>query len=160
MKNSATPPLHPAQLSLREFADSIRLRSLEMISRAKSSHVGSVFSTAEILAVLYGKILRLNPAEPNWPARDRFVMSKGHAAAGLYVALALRGFFPLEWLDKFYQDASHIAGHVTKSGIPGVEVSTGSLGHGLAIACGMAISAHRDHLPPPAFALLSGGGWG
>src|SRR5579862_8551388 len=163
MKNSSTSPRHsaspsdPPPVDLRNFADNIRRRSLAMISRAKSSHIGSVFSTAEILAVLYGKVLRLKPEQPDWPGRDRFVMSKGHAAAGLYVALALRGFFPLDWLEKFYQDASHIAGHVTQSGIPGVEVSTGSLGHGLAIACGMALAAHRDNLPHRVFALLSDG---
>jgi transketolase len=150
--NSASKPIN-----LRDLADAIRRRSLDMIHRAKSSHVGSVFSAAEILAVLYGKVLRVRPNEPKWEGRDRFVMSKGHAAAGLYVALAERGFFPADWLDKFYLDGTHMAGHVTHSNIPGVEVSTGSLGHGLAIACGMAISAQRDNSHHRVFALLSDG---
>lgn len=141
----------------RDFAHHIRLKTLQMICRASSSHIGSAFSMADLLAVLYGDILRVDPGDPQWPERDRFILSKGHACAALYVALAERGFFPKVWLDDFYQNGSPLAGHATHSGVPGVEVSTGSLGHGLAIACGMALAAKRDGRAYRVFALLSDG---
>jgi len=112
---------------------------------------------ADLLAILYAKILRVDPAHPDWPERDRFILSKGHACAPLYVTLAERGFFPREWLDDFYGDGSRLPGHVTHTGIPGVEVSTGSLGHGLPIACGMALTGKRDGRKYRVFAMLSDG---
>lgn len=142
---------------LEASAKRIRTEVLRMVHRAKSSHIGSAFSMAELLAVLYGKILRVDPAKPDWPERDRFILSKGHACSALYAALAERGFFPHSWLDDFYQDGSLLAGHVTHSGVPGVEVSTGALGHGLSIACGMALSALRDKRDYRVFVLLSDG---
>ncbi|MGH9680292.1 MAG: transketolase [Candidatus Acidiferrales bacterium] len=139
------------------LAKRIRLRTLRMIHAARSSHLGSAFSMADLLAVLYTKILRIDPNRPDWPARDRFILSKGHASAPLYVALAERGFFPEEWLNDFYQDGAHLPGHATHAGIPGVEVSTGSLGHGLPIACGMALADKRGGKASRVFALLSDG---
>jgi transketolase len=133
------------------------MKSLEMIYRAKSSHIGSSFSIAELLAVLYTDVLRLDPQNPEWPGRDRFILSKGHACAALYVALAERGFFPPSWLDEFYQDGARLAGHATHVGVPGVEVSTGSLGHGLPIACGMALAAKRNDATYRVFVVLSDG---
>jgi transketolase len=112
---------------------------------------------AELLAVLYGSVLRVRPGEPSWPERDRFILSKGHGCAALYAVLAECGFFPLEWLDTFCQNGSPLAGHVTHIGVPGIEVSTGSLGHGLSIACGMALAAKRDGKSYRIFALLSDG---
>lgn len=128
-----------------------------MISRARSAHIGSVYSAVEILACLYGGILRVRPADPDWSERDRFVMSKGHACAGLYAALALRGFFPIERLEQFYTDGGTLVGHVTHKGVPGVEVSTGALGHGLAIAVGLAAGLKRRRSGSRVFALLSDG---
>jgi len=128
-----------------------------MIYRAKSSHIGSVFSCVDILAVLYGKILRLDPARPDWEDRDRFVLSKGHACAGLYAALVERGCFPAWRLDEFFVNGGRLAGHVTHHGVPGVEVSSGSLGHGLPLACGMALAGRRENRPYRVFALLSDG---
>ena len=142
---------------LRELAHRIRYHTLLMTHRARSSHIGTSFSMAELLAVLYGKVLRADPARPDWPNRDRFILSKGHGGAALYAVLAERGFFPLEWLNTFYQNGSRLAGHVTHTHVPGVEVSTGSLGHGLSIACGMALAAKRDGKPYRVFALLSDG---
>src|SRR5262245_16009117 len=113
-----------------------------MVNRAGSSHIGSCFSVTELLAVLYWDVLRVDPANPRWSERDRFLLGKGHACAALYAVLAERGFFPIETLDTFYQDGSILAGHVT-AGVPGVEASTGSLGHGLSIAAGMATAAMR-----------------
>src|SRR5215203_3560739 len=104
-----------------------------MTSIGGSSHIGSVFSMADILAVLYGGLLNVKPEEPTWNGRDRFILSKGHGGAGVYAALAETGFFPVQKLLTHYQDGSDLSGHVSHSGNPGVEVSTGSLGHGLSI---------------------------
>jgi transketolase len=128
-----------------------------MTHRANASHIGSSLSIADLLAVLYSKILRLDPGSPGWPDRDRFVLSKGHGCAALYAALAECGFFPLEWLDNFYQNGSPLAGHATHKNVPGVELSTGSLGHGLTIATGMALAAKRDGKNHRIFCLLSDG---
>ena len=143
--------------SLRILTHRIRLRTLQMIYRAKSSHLGSAFSMAELLAVLYTQILRVDPNRPDWDERDRFILSKGHACAALYVVLAERGFFPRKWLDEFYQDGGHLAGHATHVGVPGVEFSTGSLGHGLPVSCGMALAAKKDRSTYRVFTLLSDG---
>lgn len=128
-----------------------------MVHCANASHIGGCLSIADLLAVLYGRVLRVDPTRPEWPDRDRFVQSKGHAAAALYATLAERGFFPVEWLDEFCRDGGRLYGHVTSPLVPGVEVSTGSLGHGLPIACGMALAAKRDGRPIRVYALLSDG---
>lgn len=140
-----------------ELAGRIRRAVLRMSHRAKTSHIGSSYSMADLLAVLYGGVLRVRPQEPDWPDRDRFILSKGHAAAGVYAVLAARGFFPTAWLDRYGDDGTPLAGHILHTGVPGVEVSTGSLGHGLPIACGMALAAKRDCRPYRVFALLSDG---
>jgi transketolase len=151
-------PLSPQQVSeLRELARRIRVHAVQMTSRAKSSHVASSMSMAEILTVLYRRILRVRPESPDAPDRDRLVLSKGHACAGLYAVLAECGFFPPEWLESFYIDGAKLPGHATSDGIPGVEVSTGSLGHGLPVACGMALAAKRDGCGHRVFAVLSDG---
>jgi len=142
---------------LSELAARIRYQTLLMVNRAKSSHIGTCYSMVELLAVLYGRVLRVDPQRPDWPDRDRFILSKGHGAAALYAVLAERGFFPLEWLESFYQNGSRLAGHVTHHHVPGVEVSTGSLGHGLSIAAGMALAAKRDGKTHRIVALLSDG---
>ena len=139
------------------LARNIRRHVLRMTNRSKAAHVGSSLSVADVLAVLYGGILRVDPARPEWPERDRFILSKGHGCAGLYAALAERGFFPVAVLETFYQDGSPLVGHITHGGVPGVEVSTGSLGHGLSIACGMALVGKRDRRSYRVFAVLSDG---
>jgi transketolase len=150
-------PAAPTIAELRSLAQDIRIQSLEMISRAGGAHIGSVFSSAEVLAALYGRVLRVRPREPEWPHRDRFVMSKGHACAGLYAVLAMRGFFPRERLNGYYVDGGTLAGHVVHRGVPGVEFSTGALGHGLAVSVGLATAARRLEEPWRVFALLSDG---
>ncbi len=144
-------------VSVGELANRIRKHCINMTHRANASHIGSCLSVADVLAVLYGKILRVDPKQPNWPDRDRFFLSKGHACAALYAALAERGFFPLEWLDTFYENGSLLAGHVTHKNVPGVELSTGSLGHGLPVATGMALAAKRDGRSHRVFCVLSDG---
>ncbi len=130
------------------MANEIRKLSLKMTSKGGSSHIASIFSIADILAVLYGSFLKLNPNIPEDKNRDRFILSKGHAGAGVYAALALRGFFAKDELLKHYQNGSIFSGHVSHKGIKGVEFSTGSLGHGLAVSVGMALFAKiakRNH---------------
>jgi transketolase len=111
---------------------------------------------ADILAVLYGAVLRFDPARPDWPDRDRLVVSKGHAAAIVYAALAETGFLPIEELDTYSADGGRLAGHVTKTA-EGVELSTGSLGHGLPVAAGMALAALRAGAAWRGFCILSDG---
>src|SRR5687767_15915738 len=111
-----------------------------MTQRAKSSHVGSSFSMAELLAVLYGGTLRHDPAKPKWPERDRFILSKGHGCLALYAVLADRGFFDVGELDRFCHFDSFLGGH-PETVVPGVEACTGALGHGLSIGLGMALAA-------------------
>ena len=119
----------PAELALR-----IRRHAVRMVNLGGSSHIGSVLSVADILAVLYGRVLNVRPGNPGFPGRDLFILSKGHAGAGVYAALAERGFMSVEKLRTHYQDGSDLSGHVSHKGIPGVELSTGSLGHGLSAA--------------------------
>jgi transketolase len=145
----------PAEL--RELARQLRIHAIRMTSRAKSSHVASTMSMAEILAVLYRRILRIRPETVDASDRDRLILSKGHACAGLYAVLAECDFFPLDWLDSFYIDGAKLPGHATADGIPGVEVSTGALGHGLSIACGMALAGKLDGRPYRVFTILSDG---
>jgi transketolase len=142
--------------TLTTFANQVRLEVLEMTRRARSSHIGGNYSMVELLVVLYGEILRVDPAAPEWPGRDRFILSKGHACAALYSVLAARGFFPSRLLDSFYQDGSLLSGHATRQ-VPGIEVSTGSLGHGLPLAAGMALAGKRAGDDYRVFCLLSDG---
>jgi transketolase len=119
--------------------------------------VASVLSLADIMAALYGRVLAIDPADPKWPDRDRFILSKGHAGAGVYAALAERGFFPRERLKTHYQNGSTLSGHVSHKGVPGVEFSTGSLGHGLGVGAGIALAAKRQGARYRTFVLLSDG---
>ena len=122
-----------------------------------SSHVGSCLSIADILAVLYGDVLRIDPNNPELSNRDRFILSKGHAGAAVYATLAEIGYFSTEKLREHYQNGSIFSGHVSHKGIPGVEFSTGSLGHGLGVSAGMAFAAKRGKLDFRVFTLLSDG---
>ena len=140
-----------------ELAKKIRLHALEMTHLGESSHIASVLSISDILAVLFGEILNLNPKKPKSTSRDRFILSKGHSGAGVYAALAEKGFFPKSDLLKHNSDGSIFSGHVSHKGIPGVEFSTGSLGHGLSVACGMALSAKLDEQSHRVFNLMSDG---
>ena len=127
-----------------------------MVHHAKASHIGSCLSMADLLAVLYGDVLRVDPSVPDWPERDRLIVSKGHAAAAMYAVLAACGFFPRAWLDRYCDDGELLTGHISHK-VPGIEVSTGSLGHGLSIGCGLALAAKRKSLPFRVFVLLSDG---
>jgi transketolase len=143
-------------ISSQELARRIRIHALRMTAAAKSSHIGSALSCADLLAVLYTNHLRITPEMPQDPQRDRFLVSKGHVAAIVYAVLAERGFFPLSRLTEYCKDGSELLGHVEHR-IPGVEISTGSLGHGLSVGCGLALAAQRDWLMRRTFVLVSDG---
>ncbi|MDB5200733.1 MAG: putative transketolase N-terminal part [Ferruginibacter sp.] len=139
-----------------EFAREIRSRTLEMVYNAKASHIGGAFSMADILAVLYGSVLKIDPAEPKAADRDRFILSKGHACTSLYSTLAIKGFFDIDLLDTYSKDGSFFMAH-TSHKVPGVELSTGSLGHAMPVACGMALAAKRKSEKQHIYVLVSDG---
>ena len=144
--------LEPAVLARR-----VRRHCVRMTARANASHIGTALSMVDLLAVLFAKHLRFDPARPEWEERDRFVLSKGHGCAALYAVLAESGYFPVERLDTFYQDGSPLVGHATHKEMPGVEVSTGSLGHGLSLGVGMALAKQRDERGERTVCMLSDG---
>ena len=134
----------------------IRRHGIEMTHLSGGSHIGAVLSAADILAVLYADILRYDPGNPKWDGHDRFIMSKGHAGAAVYAALAESGFFAPDELKTHYQNGSRLSGHVSHH-LPGVDFSTGSLGHGLSAAAGMALAAKQDGKHHRVFAVLGDG---
>ena len=144
-------------MNTRQLAQRIRVHAVKMTSRGGSSHVGSALSIADLLAVLYGRVLNVDPQDPQKPDRDRFILSKGHAGAAVYAALAESGFFSVKLLNSHYQDGSSLSGHVSHKGIAGVEFSTGSLGHGLSVGAGMALAAKLREQTHRVFVLLSDG---
>lgn len=140
----------------RQLATRIREHCLRMTHRGKSGHLGSMLSMADMMAVLYTSILNVDPQNPGWEGRDRFLLSKGHAGAAVYAVLAEKGFFPREWLETYYLDDGKLSGHISHH-VPGVEFSTGSLGHGLPVAVGMALAAKHDQKTHRVFCMLSDG---
>jgi transketolase len=135
----------------------IRRDIISMISKSGSGHPGGSLSAVEIVVALYWKIMRHKPSDPHWPDRDRFVLSKGHAAPVLYAALAECGYFPCSELDTLRKIDSHLQGHADRTSTPGVEMSSGSLGQGLSFAVGSAIAGKLDKQPWRVYALLSDG---
>ncbi len=144
-------------MNYSQISGEIRRRVLKMIYRSNGAHIGSSLSCVDILTVLYFKILKIDPNNSLAEERDRFLLSKGHAVAALDAVLARRGFFPEEVLDTYCQDGTKLAGHSTRQAVPGIEVSTGSLGHGLSMGNGMAFSAKNDGKNYRIFVLMSDG---
>jgi len=144
-------------LNLKLIANQLRQHVVKMVGEANSGHPGGSLSAADILAVLFFKEMRIDPANPKWQDRDRFVLSKGHASPILYAALAERGFFPKEWLLGFRKINSPLQGHPDMKKVPGVEMSTGSLGQGFSTAVGMALGLKLDKSPARVYALLGDG---
>lgn len=138
------------------IARAIRINALRMVHRAKASHIGSALSIADILAVLYGAVMRYDPQDPTCPTRDRFILSKGHACVGVYAALAEVGLVPSEQLSTYGDDFSWLMNHISHK-VPGVEFSTGSLGHGLPFGVGKALAAKQQEKPWRTFVVLSDG---
>ena len=126
---------------LEDMARRIRVAVIRTVAQCKVGHVGGPLSAADILAALYGRILRIRPSEPGWPERDRFILSKGHSALGQYAAMALAGYFDPEEMFTFNQKGSRLQGHPDMNKLPGIDISTGSLGMGLSAGLGMALGA-------------------
>ena len=139
-----TSPLKAASPPLDERSKYLRKLVVRALAGGERGHVGSSMSLIEIMRVLYDDVLRYRPDEPRWTGRDRMILSKGHGCIALYVMLADKGFFPLETLDTFCRRDSILGGHPEAGKIPGVEASTGALGHGLSIGVGMALAARIE----------------
>lgn len=139
------------------LARSLRRHALRMVHAARLGHPGGDLSSADILAVLFSRVLRIDPSRPTWPARDRFILSKGHCSASLYAVLAESGFFPLPWLDDYMKPLSRLNGHPDRNKVPGVEANTGPLGHGLPVGVGVAKAARITGQPFRAFVLTGDG---
>jgi len=150
---------HPESLlaELAEHARALRLDSLTMIHRRGAGHPGGSLSAAEIVAALYFHKLRIDPTRPDWPERDRFILSKGHASAVLYAALARRGFFPREDLDRWGAVDCHLQGHPDRQTTPGVDMTAGFLGHGIPVGVGMALAARMQQQGHRIYVLLGDG---
>jgi transketolase len=135
----------------------IKKAIIHMSYYSGSSHVGACLSIVDILIVLYFHIMNIDPRNPRKPDRDKFILSKGHASAALYATLAERGFFPKEFLDKYYIDGGILPGHLDKEAVPGIEASVGSLGHGLSIGLGMALANQKGNNLGHVYVLLGDG---
>lgn len=146
-----------ASSRVRAMANQLRRDIVVMTAAAGSGHPGGSLSAADIVAALYFHIMRVDPAHPDWLDRDRFVLSKGHAAPVLYAALAARGYFPREELSRLRRLGAMLQGHPDMKGTPGVEMSTGSLGQGLSAAVGMALAARLDGRAARVYVLLGDG---
>ena len=135
----------------------IRRHGVEMTHLSHGSHIASILSVADIVAVLYNDVANITPENITDENRDRIILSKGHAGAAIYAALAEKGFFDREELKTHYADGSRLSGHVSHKGVPGVEFSTGSLGHGACVAAGMALNAKLDKKPYYTYAIVGDG---
>ena len=144
-------------LQLKMTATRVRMGVIEATHAAKSGHPGGSLSAADALTYLYFKEMQIDPETPHDPDRDRFVLSKGHAAPGLYSVLAERGFFPVEDLRTLRHDGSYLEGHPNMNTVPGVDMSTGSLGQGVSAACGMALAARLQGAGVNVYTLLGDG---
>lgn len=142
--------------ALKAVALRIREHVLSMAAGPVGAHVGGSFSATEVLTVLYFHVLRLRPEEPDWEGRDYFILSKGHAGAGLYATLAERGFLPVEELTTYARPGGRLLSHPTAK-VPGVEFPTGSLGHGLSLGLGLALAAQRDGRGNRTYVLMGDG---
>lgn len=142
--------------SSEQLAWLIRRHGIEMTHLSGGSHIGAIMSVADVMAVLYADILKVDPKNPKWDGRDRFILSKGHAGASVYAALAETGFFEVEELKTHYANGSRLSGHVSHH-VPGVDFSTGSLGHGLSAGTGMAYALKKDRKPNRVFVVLGDG---
>ncbi|MCL2832515.1 MAG: transketolase [Treponema sp.] len=142
---------------LNDFAREIRKKTLYMIGKLGVGHIGGALSIADILALLYGKEMNYDPKNPKWEDRDLLVLSKGHAGPALYAALAIKGFFPLEWLDTLNQGGTNLPSHCDRNRTPGIDMTTGSLGQGLSAACGLALARRIDGSKVKVFCVIGDG---
>jgi transketolase len=157
LKGVGSYHLESTILELQNIANQLRLDCIEMIYRRGAGHPGGSLSSADIIAALFFSKLRLNPGNPNWDDRDRFLLSKGHASSVLYAALARRGFFPIENLHRWGELDCHLQGHPDRLKTPGVDMTTGLLGHGIAIGVGLALAAKLNRQKHRIYTLLGDG---
>ena len=143
-------------MTSNQLAWLIRRHGIEMTHLSGGSHIGAILPVADIIAVLYTDVLKYDPENPEWEERDRMILSKGHAGASIYAALAENGFFPVEELKTHYQNGSRLSGHVSHH-LPGVDFSTGSLGHGLSAGAGMAYALKKDRKSQNVYVVLGDG---
>ena len=142
---------------LQAIATKARMEAVKMVHAAASGHIGGSLSSLDILTKLYFSVMNIDPTQPKDPNRDRFVLSKGHCSPALYATLALRGFFPVEELSGFRSIKTHLSGHPDMVHVPGVDMSTGSLGQGLSAAIGMALAGKADGKDYRVYALMGDG---
>ncbi|MGH2394108.1 MAG: transketolase [Candidatus Limnocylindria bacterium] len=142
---------------LEELARRIRVEIIRTVNHAQVGHVGGPLSAADIMAALYFRVMRIRPDEPHWPARDRFILSKGHSSLVQYAAMALRGYFPVNELRTFDSRGSRLQGHPDMKLLPGIDMSTGSLGMGLSAGLGMALASRFTDIDPRVYVLLGDG---
>ena len=142
---------------LEALARRARRLVIESVAHSGAGHIGGPLSAMDLLIALYFRVLRIRPEEPAWPERDRFILSKGHSAIGLYVAMALRGYFPVEELATFDHGDSRLQGHPDMTRLPGLDASTGSLGQGLAVGLGVALGTRMRGLDAQTFVMLGDG---
>ena len=155
---TAPTALEPATIAdLKQKAAQLRGQVVQMSHAAQAAHLASSLSCCDVLAAAYWHVLNIDPSQPKDPLRDRFILSKGHAAAALYSALAFKGFFSVAELNTFCEDGGRLAEHPPANILPGVEAATGSLGHGLPIGCGMALAGRIKGEAFRVYALLSDG---
>ena len=147
----------PEIRQLEEAARRIRVGIIRSVNQAKAGHLGGPLSAADVLAALYFRVMRIRPDEPDWPDRDRFVLSKGHSSIGLYAALALRGYFPVEELLTFDSLGSRLQGHPDMTRLPGIDMSTGSLGMGISAGIGIALGCRLGGRDARTFVMLGDG---
>lgn len=147
----------PTSTGLDDRSRALRRSVVDALVKAGRGHLGPAMSLIEIVRVLYDDVLRVRPSEPRWPDRDRFILSKGHGCLALYAMLADKGFFPAATLDTFCKIDSILGGHPERDTIPGVEASTGALGHGLSIGAGMALAARMSGRPSRVFVAMGDG---
>lgn len=144
-------------LRLDDIARQLRIDSINMIYKRQSGHPGGALSAAEIISALFFHKLRLKPEDPQWEGRDRFFLSKGHASAVLYAAMARRGFFPIDDLDRWGDLDCHLQGHPDRVKTPGIEMSAGPLGHGIAVGAGNALAAKKKQQKYRVYVLMGDG---
>lgn len=142
---------------LREKAKQIRIETLKCVGKLGVGHIGGCMTLSEVLAVLYFDVMKIDPKNPKWEERDRFVLSKGHGGPAVYAALALRGFFGMEWLETLNRPNTKLPSHCDKNLTPGIDMTTGSLGQGFSAAVGMALAIQMDRRSNYVYTIIGDG---
>ncbi len=142
---------------LTDFSTQIRVQTIRQIGVRGFGHIGGSMSIVELLSVLYGMEMRYDPQNPSWDNRDWLICSKGHAGPAVYAALALKGFFPMDWMDTLNQPNTHLPSHCDRKKTPGIDMTTGSLGQGLSIACGIALGHSMDKKDNMTYCIIGDG---